>query len=65
MAFIKKIDRAVQWAGEKMGSESKTSHSEEFQRLEAEMGTRQEGTLVHDTMSLILLQEAELPLTGN
>ncbi|KAG5945668.1 hypothetical protein E4U60_005038 [Claviceps pazoutovae] len=43
MAFIKKIDRAVQWAGEKMGSESKTSHSEEFQRLEAEMGTRQEG----------------------
>lgn len=55
MAFIKKIDRAVQWAGEKMGSESKTSHSEEFQRLEAEMGTRQEGMLVHDTMSFTLL----------
>ncbi|KAG6034689.1 hypothetical protein E4U41_006453 [Claviceps citrina] len=43
MAFIKKIDRAVQWAGEKMGSESKTAHSEEFQRLEAEMNLRQEG----------------------
>lgn len=43
MAFIKKIDRAVQWAGEKMGSEAKTSHSEEFQNLEAEMNRRQEG----------------------
>ncbi|QPG94150.1 hypothetical protein C2857_004989 [Epichloe festucae Fl1] len=43
MAFIKKIDRAVQWAGEKMGSEAKTSHSEEFQNLEAEINRRQEG----------------------
>ncbi|KAG5921451.1 hypothetical protein E4U42_005850 [Claviceps africana] len=43
MAFIKKIDRAKQWAGEKMGSESKTAHSEEFQRLEVEMNVRQEG----------------------
>ncbi|KAG6010401.1 hypothetical protein E4U21_006965 [Claviceps maximensis] len=43
MAFIKRIDRAKQWAGEKMGSESKTSHSEEFQRLEVEMNVRQEG----------------------
>lgn len=42
MAFIKKIDKAVQWAGEKMGSEAKTSHSEEFQRLEAEMTLRQD-----------------------
>ncbi|KAK2589815.1 hypothetical protein QQS21_012505 [Conoideocrella luteorostrata] len=43
MTFIKKIDRAVQWAGEKMGSEAKTTHSEEFQRLQAEMSLRQEG----------------------
>ena len=43
MPFTKKIGRAVQWAGEKMGSEAKTAHSEEFQRLEAEMALRQEG----------------------
>ncbi|GAO20081.1 uncharacterized protein UV8b_05165 [Ustilaginoidea virens] len=43
MNLSKKLDRAVQWAGEKMGSDAKTSHSEEFQRLEAEMSLRQEG----------------------
>ncbi|KID91719.1 BAR domain containing protein [Metarhizium guizhouense ARSEF 977] len=43
MSFAKKLDRAVQWAGEKMGSEAKTAHSDEFQRLEAEMALRQEG----------------------
>lgn len=45
MSFAKKLDRAVQWAGEKMGSEAKTAHSDEFQRLEAEMALRQEGLL--------------------
>ncbi|ODA83443.1 hypothetical protein RJ55_01957 [Drechmeria coniospora] len=43
MAFIKKIDRARQWAGEKMGAD-KTAQSDEFQRLEAEMTSRQAGT---------------------
>ncbi|KHN97306.1 BAR domain containing protein [Metarhizium album ARSEF 1941] len=43
MSFAKKLDRAVQWAGEKMGSEAKTTHSDEFQRLEAEMALRQQG----------------------
>ncbi|OAQ66226.1 BAR domain-containing protein [Pochonia chlamydosporia 170] len=43
MSFAKKLDRAVQWAGEKMGSEAKTTHSDEFQRLEAEMTLRQDG----------------------
>ncbi|TWU77759.1 hypothetical protein ED733_008633 [Metarhizium rileyi] len=43
MSFAKKLDRAVQWAGEKMGSEAKTAHSDEFHRLEAEMALRQEG----------------------
>lgn len=45
MSFAKKLDRAVQWAGEKMGSEAKTTHSDEFQRLEAEMTLRQDGLL--------------------
>lgn len=43
MTFTKKIDRARQWAGEKMGGEARTSQSDEFQMLEAEMGMRQAG----------------------
>lgn len=43
MKFTKKIDRAFQWAGEKMGGEAKTTHSEEFKALEAEMNLRSDG----------------------
>ena len=43
MHFTKKIDRAFQWAGEKMGSEARTGHSEEFKNLEQEMALRHEG----------------------
>ncbi|KAI1099328.1 BAR-domain-containing protein [Jackrogersella minutella] len=43
MNFTKKIDRAFQWAGEKMGHESKTSHSDEFRNLETEMALRHDG----------------------
>ncbi|KAL2201918.1 BAR-domain-containing protein [Sarocladium strictum] len=43
MIFTKKIDRAFQWAGEKMGGEAKTSHSDEFKMLETEMTLRQDG----------------------
>lgn len=43
MHFTKKIDRAFQWAGEKMGAEARTAHSEEFQMLENEMALRHEG----------------------
>ncbi|POR37069.1 Uncharacterized protein TPAR_02734, partial [Tolypocladium paradoxum] len=43
MTFTKKIDRARQWAGEKMGGEAKTAQSDEFQMLEAAMGCRQTG----------------------
>ncbi|KND91944.1 hypothetical protein TOPH_03533 [Tolypocladium ophioglossoides CBS 100239] len=43
MTFTKKIDRARQWAGEKMGAEAKTAQSDEFQTLEPEMGFRQTG----------------------
>lgn len=43
MIFTKKIDRAFQWAGEKMGAEARTTHSEEFQMLETEMKLRAEG----------------------
>ncbi|KAI1377069.1 BAR-domain-containing protein [Hypoxylon crocopeplum] len=43
MNFTKKIDRAFQWAGEKMGQESKTSHTDEFRNLETEMALRHDG----------------------
>ncbi|CAK7216108.1 hypothetical protein SBRCBS47491_002720 [Sporothrix bragantina] len=43
MNFTKKIDRAVQWAGEKMGGEAKTSMTEEFKMLETEMSLRSDG----------------------
>lgn len=44
MRITKKIDRAFQWAGEKMGGEAKTTMSEEFKMLELEMALRFEGT---------------------
>ncbi|KAK3685299.1 hypothetical protein B0T22DRAFT_214169 [Podospora appendiculata] len=43
MNITKKLDRAVQWAGEKMGSEAKTTMSDEFKQLETEMALRFEG----------------------
>ncbi len=45
MNITKKIDRAFQWAGEKMGAETKTSMSEDFKMLETEMALRYDGTL--------------------
>jgi hypothetical protein len=44
MNFTRKIDRAMQWAGEKMGAEAKATHTEEFRELEAEMDIRHEGS---------------------
>ena len=44
MNITKKFDRAFQWAGEKMGTESRTVMSEEFKMLEAEMALRFDGT---------------------
>ncbi|KAI1437411.1 BAR-domain-containing protein [Xylaria sp. CBS 124048] len=43
MVFTKKIDRAFQWAGEKMGQEAKITHSEDFRMLESEMNVRYDG----------------------
>ncbi|PFH61593.1 hypothetical protein XA68_16943 [Ophiocordyceps unilateralis] len=44
MNFTKTIDRARQWAGEKMGGEvTRTAQSDEFQTLQAEMAMRQAG----------------------
>jgi hypothetical protein len=43
MHLTKKFDRAFQWAGERMGTEAKTCHSDEFKQLEAEMTVRHEG----------------------
>jgi hypothetical protein len=45
MNINKKLDRVRQWAGEKMGAESKTNVSEEFKALEMEMSLRHEGTV--------------------
>jgi hypothetical protein len=45
MGITKKFDRAFQWAGEKMGQEAKTSHTDDFRMLETEMALRHEGTL--------------------
>lgn len=43
MNINKKLGRVKQWAGEKMGQESKTGLSEEFKGLELEMTLRHEG----------------------
>lgn len=43
MGIVRKIDRAFQWAGERMGGEAKTTHSEEFKMLETEMNLRHDG----------------------
>jgi hypothetical protein len=45
MNINKKLDRVKQWAGEKMGAESKTNVSEEFKALEMEMTLRHDGTI--------------------
>lgn len=45
MHLTKKFDRAFQWAGEKMGSDARTTHTDEFKTLEAEMSLRQQGML--------------------
>lgn len=43
MNLNRKLDRFKQWTNEKIGAESKTGVSEEFQALEAEMTIRHEG----------------------
>ncbi|KAL6799365.1 BAR domain-containing protein [Trichoderma sp. SZMC 28013] len=43
MNFTRKIDRAMQWAGEKMGAEAKATHTDEFKELESEMDIRHDG----------------------
>lgn len=43
MHFTKKIDKAFQWAGEKVGGQARTTHSDEFKNLETEMALRQDG----------------------
>ena len=65
MNINKKLDRMKQWAGERMGGEVKTSTSDEFKALEAEMNLRHEGLLdqtpgnkdtVHDRLRQVHLQ---------
>lgn len=43
MHLTKKIDRAFQWAGEKVGQQARTTHSDEFKNLETEMTLRHDG----------------------
>jgi hypothetical protein len=40
---FKSFDRAFQWAGERIGVEAKTSHSDQFKALENEMNVRHDG----------------------
>ncbi|KAF8463604.1 hypothetical protein BDZ91DRAFT_731269 [Kalaharituber pfeilii] len=40
---MKRLDRLKQWAGERMGGEVKTTVSDDFKAMEAEMQLRQEG----------------------
>ena len=40
---MKRLDRLKQWAGERMGGEVKTTVSDDFKSLEAEMQVRHEG----------------------
>ncbi|KAH8652082.1 hypothetical protein BX600DRAFT_386758 [Xylariales sp. PMI_506] len=53
MNFTKKLDRAVQWAGEKMGQEARTNMSDEFRMLETEMALRYDGMeRLHKSMNI-------------
>ncbi|KAG9240313.1 hypothetical protein BJ878DRAFT_299927 [Calycina marina] len=52
MNINKKLDRVKQWAGEKMGAESRTGVSEEFRALETEMDLRHAGAEeIHKSMT--------------
>ncbi|KAH8587678.1 hypothetical protein B0O99DRAFT_526331 [Bisporella sp. PMI_857] len=53
MNINKKLDRVKQWAGEKMGAESKTNVSDEFKALETEMSLRHDGMeKLHKSMTV-------------
>ena len=39
----KKMDRAFQWAGEKMGHDTRTNQTDEFKSLETEIALRHDG----------------------
>lgn len=45
MNVNKKLGRFKQWAGERMGSEAKTTASDDFKSLEVEMNLRHEGII--------------------
>lgn len=50
MNLNKKLDRFKQWTNERLGAESnKTTTSEEFQTLEAEMALRHEGSYIRSS----------------
>ena len=52
MNVNKKLGRFKQWAGERMGQETKTGVSNDFKSLEVEMGLRQEGRALTCTSQL-------------
>ncbi|KOS20677.1 Meiotically up-regulated protein [Escovopsis weberi] len=53
MNFTKKIDRARQWAGEKMGAEAKATHTDDFKALETETELRHDGMeRLHKSMNV-------------
>lgn len=65
MVFTKKIDRAFQWAGEKMGQEAKITHSDDFKNLETEMALRYDGMLCSGLVFFLLLLLLSLVLLSH
>jgi hypothetical protein len=55
MNINKKLDRVKQWAGEKMGAESKTGVSEEFKALEIEMSLRHDGQYTKCFLKVVII----------
>ena len=47
MNITRKFDRALKWAGEKMGGEARTHLNDDFKNLETEMALRYDGECLH------------------
>lgn len=65
MNVTKKLDRMKQWAGEKMGGEAKTSTSEEFKAMEAEMNLRHDGKSQVAVMAGLAVLTVQQAWTGS
>jgi hypothetical protein len=64
MNFTKKIDRAFQWAGEKMGAEARTALPEDFKMLETEMALRFDGEQLNNLSTYLPVKLTKIVLLG-